>query len=352
LEKAAALDQQGARGLLADITTASTLKRQTAFAILATHQPDEVGGFLNRIGEDHFVHAVRARKARELLKAAFDRPHIPAGYLRALERIGTDPLQKPEHYARLLEIYTNPVEVRKANALRYCGFMSSTKVEVVDILDPVLLDPQIVADLHDASTAHQLNGLLRFIRQICSSASDEEIAATFRGCAGRWRSVAQHWLAMADSFPEPPFRSASGLRPITSAQEMVEIGASMKNCLATKVGEVLLGLAFYYVTELEAAGRGLTPVIVEIVPISNGGWVIAGVHGPRHRSVPLEIVHRVLQPLLDQGALVYATTRPQAQALADVIGVTRWGEFRLPVEGHLGEEESTTEFEDLDSLLT
>jgi hypothetical protein len=125
---------------------------------------------------------------------------------------------------------------------------------------------------------------------------------------------------------------------------MVEIGASMRNCLGSKVGEVLLGLCYFFVAEVETAG----PIIVEVSPVSTGSWMISAIHGHRHQSVPPEVVHRVVQPLLGQGALVYAATQPEAKKLADMIGVSRWGEFRLPFVNETGEEESPIQFEDHD----
>jgi hypothetical protein len=106
LERAAALDQQGARGLLADITASSGLKRQTAFAILATISVEEISGFFDRLGRAHpdLANAIRTCRARDLLTAAFDRDHVPTGYLRALSWIGPEPLAQPRLYRRLFEI--------------------------------------------------------------------------------------------------------------------------------------------------------------------------------------------------------------------------------------------------------
>jgi hypothetical protein len=124
---------------------------------------------------------------------------------------------------------------------------------------------------------------------------------------------------------------------------MAETGTAMKNCLGTKIGEVLLGFAYYYRGEVEAAPSGSTAAIVELTPVSDGRWMVAGVHGPRHRSLPPEIVHKVVQPLLDQGALVCAAVRPDVQKIADALGVHRWDEFRLPVIKDQNEEEAQDE---------
>src|SRR5215218_439252 len=96
MAKAAALDRAGARGLVADLLTASTLRRQAAFVVLATVPLDEPRPFLERLGEPHALlgDVIRVRRARDLIAAAFaiTPEAVPSGFERALIRIGDDPL--------------------------------------------------------------------------------------------------------------------------------------------------------------------------------------------------------------------------------------------------------------------
>src|SRR3954453_3568848 len=73
LAKAAALDRAGARGLVADLLTASTLRRQAAFVVLATVPLDGPRPFLARLGEPNasLGDVIRFRRARDLIAAAF-----------------------------------------------------------------------------------------------------------------------------------------------------------------------------------------------------------------------------------------------------------------------------------------
>src|SRR5215211_4946780 len=84
MAKAAGLDRAGARGLVADLLTASTLRRQAAFVVLATVNLDEPGPFLKRLGEpDACVgDVIRFRRARDLIAAAFEvAPEaVPGGF--------------------------------------------------------------------------------------------------------------------------------------------------------------------------------------------------------------------------------------------------------------------------------
>src|SRR4051794_15864288 len=102
MAKAAALDWAGARGLVADLLTASTLRRQAAFVVLAIVNLDEPRPFLERLGAANasLGDVIRFRRARDLIAAAFEiTPEaVPAGFERALIRVGDDPLRREHLY--------------------------------------------------------------------------------------------------------------------------------------------------------------------------------------------------------------------------------------------------------------
>src|SRR4051794_20874491 len=133
LAKAAALDRSGARGLVADLLTASTLRRQAAFVVLATVNLDEPRPFLERLGEPNasLGDVLRLRRARDLIAAAFavTPEAVPGGFVRALMRIGDEPLRREHLYGRLFAIITQEPHGPKAHALRYCGPITSATIE-------------------------------------------------------------------------------------------------------------------------------------------------------------------------------------------------------------------------------
>src|SRR3954449_3498709 len=151
LAKAAGLDRTGARGLVPDLLTASTLRRQAAFAVLATVPRGEPGPFLERLGEPSasLGDVIRLRRARDLIAAAFaTTPEaVPGGFARAWMRMGDEPLQREHLYGRLFAIIAHEPHGPKAHALRYCGPITSAIIEALDLLDPVLLDPEIVKSM-------------------------------------------------------------------------------------------------------------------------------------------------------------------------------------------------------------
>jgi len=148
MAKAAALDRTGARGLVADLLTASTLRRQAAFIVLATVSLDEPRPFLERLGEPNasLGDVIRFGRVRDLIAAAFETTPdtVPAGFERTLVRVGDDPLRRAHLYGRLFAIIAQEPHGPKAHALRYCGPITSDTLAALDRLDPALLDPEIV----------------------------------------------------------------------------------------------------------------------------------------------------------------------------------------------------------------
>src|SRR3954449_1794250 len=227
LAKAAALDRAGARGLVADLLTASTLRRQAAFVVLATVPADEPRLFLERLGEPSasLGDVIRIRRARDLIAAAFaiTPDTVPGGFARALIRIGDEPLRHEHLYGRLFEIIAHEPHGPKAYALRYCGPITSAIVEAVDLLDPALLDPEIVRHIHSPRRAHHANRVLRFIQEVCSTATDEALHAAARQAVGGsgLERLARRWVERADVFPPPLFPACADAMPLTSAAQMI-----------------------------------------------------------------------------------------------------------------------------------
>src|SRR4051794_29437521 len=157
MAKAAALDRAGARGLVADLLTASTLRRQAAFVVLATVPLDEPSPFLARLSEPSasLGDVIRFRRARDLIAGAFaiTPAAVPGGFERALIRIGDDPLRREHLYRRLFAIIAHEPHGPKAHALRYCGPITSSIIEALDLLDTALLDPEIVKSMRSPSRA-------------------------------------------------------------------------------------------------------------------------------------------------------------------------------------------------------
>jgi hypothetical protein len=331
---------------LADITSAPDLKRQAAFALLATSYPDDVDGLLERLGGFHpdLAQAFRSRQARHLVAAAFGGRTIPTGYLRALARIGADSLREPALYRRLFEIYAAPAEKQKAHALRYCGALNASKIEVVDHLDPLLIHPTILGAVGSVARAQSANALLALLREICSGVSDEDLLQSIIAASGQVETAARRWLEKAGCFPPPPFTNVTGLEPLANAQQVLNVAKCMRNCLKTRIPEAILGMTYFYRTEeASSAPTEMWPVVVEITPLSNGTWTIAGVHGPRNRRPPARLVREVIRPLLDRGVATSTATRSDAATLQSALGAYRWDAFYPPRDDEDEEDQASHE---------
>jgi hypothetical protein len=332
LQKSATLDKSGCRGLVADLTTASILKRQSAFAVLATVDLDNSCPFLNRLGmgQSGVGEAIQSRLAKDLISAAFGRP-VPGGYLRALQRIGYKPLERPHLYRRLFEIFTDEAEKQKAHALRFCGPIDATRIEIVDALDPVLVHPEILKRTRNVAKAHEANDLIHFLKQVCSSATDEALVAGLSIAleTGDLDEFAQGWMEKADQLPPPPFLSQDGVIALTSAAAMIETGKFMNNCLDTKVAEVALGLAYFYWAEVAISNEVSIPVVVELQPMSNGTWAVSEIHGKGNRPPTSEVKAALVKRLLRLGAVVAGNpaVHPRCRDLTSHFNVFRYGPF-------------------------
>lgn len=333
IDRAVTLDINGSRGLIADLTVASALKRQAAFAVLATVDLGNPGAFLARLGMEQggVGEVIRCRLAKDLVSAAFGMD-APRGYLRALIRIGSKPLEESHLYRRLFEIFTHEADKQKAHALRYCGPIDATKIQIVDVLDPVLVHPEIVKHTRNVEKAREINEVIELIRSVCSKATNEALIVSLKDAADQdddFSNFVQRWIEKADKFPPPPFPPQTDLVPLTAAAAMTETGRDMRNCLGQKIGEVVLGLAYFYRVEVPLLDGQKVSLVAELQPLSNGTWQVSEVYGKNNRIPATGIKVAVAKRFVQLGAVVAGNpaVHPHCQELASHLNVFRYGSF-------------------------
>jgi hypothetical protein len=334
LQKAATLDINGSRGLIADIATASALTRQAAFAVLATVDLENPNAFLAclEVQQGGLGEAIRSRLAKDLVAAAFGVDAVPRGYLRALIRIGSKPLEEPHLYRRLFEIFTHEADRQKSHALRYCGPIDAAKIQIVDVLDPVLIHPEIVKHTRNIGKAREINKIIDLVRSVCSKATNEALIASLKEAAERdddFSDFVQRWIEKADQFPAPPFLPQADLVPLTTAAAMIETGRDMQNCLGQKIGEVVLGLAYFYRLEAPLLEGQKVSLVAELQPLSNGTWQVSEVYGKNNRIPAPGIKGAVAKRFVQLGAVVAGNpaVHPHCQELSSHLNVFRYGSF-------------------------
>jgi hypothetical protein len=270
--KLIAYDEQ-APSLLRKTLQSAPLRRQAVFAALAfeaveqKHQP--ILTSRREPDDPEFALLLRDGHASDIIEAVYGA--VPDGYLGALERIGTSPL-RPAHYVRLFSMFANG-DGQKASALRHVGQITDHSIQIVDELLPVLVDGKVVSRLESRAKARELNQAIAFISRVATRATDEAIQNAIRTMAphSTLRSLVSRYLIHADRFPPQPFTHDADeeIKPLDSAQSLIMAGYRFRNCLRRHLGGALTGaIAFAEFRDL----------ILELKPLSGGGWLLTDVH--------------------------------------------------------------------------
>jgi len=340
----AQLDREGARGLIADLMAAGSLRRQAAFIAADCLNPQDTVAFLERldikeVGAKGVGVALSRRHTRDIAAATFNvaPSEVPTGFLRALARIeefgsngpGLDPFKEPGTYSVLFRIFTGERHGRKASALRYCGALRSGMIRAAEGLDPLLLYPDVLKATVTPKQITATNALLGLIRSCVSTMTDEEITLTLRRSLGSARCIdtfATKALERADCLLAP-FSAAQGLRPLTTADDLREFGKRMGNCASGKIAECALGmLAIYEVRHY--AGDGMEHVLaVSLTPMVDGHWAVSDIKLAKNKHPPADVLRAVLGRFQGLGALIVgpSLTGPYRSDLGELLGAYRWG---------------------------
>jgi hypothetical protein len=203
---------------------------------------------------------------------------------------------------------------------------------MVDVLDPVLVHPEIVKHTRNVEKAREINKLIELIRSVCSKATNEALIASLKEAADRdddFETFVTNWLHKADRFPAPPFPPQADLVPLTTATAMIEAGRDMRNCLGQKIGEVVLGLAYFYRVEVPHLDGQKISLVAELQPLSNGTWQVSEVYGRNNRIPANGIKVAVAKRFVQLGAVVAGNpaVHPHCQELASHLNVFRYGSF-------------------------
>lgn len=194
---------------------------------------------------------------------------------------------------------------------------------------PTLVYPEIVAIMDKAEHVIRANALLDLIRASVSTIDEEEIAQALRGSlkgGGVLEKFARKVLERADRLPPPPLPLCDDLRPLLTAAEIQEFGRQMKNCAATKIREIALGLLCLYEARHVLGDGTVIPLAVSLTPLTHGGWIVDDVTMRGGHRPPAHVLRAVLGRLQDLGAVVAgpALTAPYRGDVGRLLGVHRW----------------------------
>ena len=354
----ARLDREGARGLIADLAMAGMLTRQAAFVVAASVDLDNPTDFLAHLdidiaGAEGIGLALRTRRARQIFAAVFKvAPNdVPSGYLRAVAKIeeagskapGMDPFDDPASYRRLFEIFRSDPQGRRAHALRYSRKLRASTISAVTHLDPLLFHHEIVSVIGTPQRVAAANDMLDLIRACHATIDEQKLVTAIRQSAaslGTLEVFARKALDTADNLPAP-IAAAEGVRTLRTAADYRDLGVRLRNCAATKIAEVALGLLVVVeVTHRAADGTELI-LAASLSPLSDGRWIVSEVGGVKNRRPPREVMADVLKRLQALGVVVpgpLASGRYNKD-LADLLGVYRWAPLDDALHPHGADEE-------------
>lgn len=358
LTRLAQLDRQGARGLIADLAVAGVLTRQAAFLVVAMIDIDAPKDFLGRLGiheagAEGIGIALRKHRAREVIAAAFgiDAENVPTGYLRAISKIeevgakgpGLDAFERPESYRSLIEILDAERDGRRGHALRYSTKLRSSTIDAVTHLDPMLVHPEIVGVVGTPQRIASANAMLALIRTCHSQIAEETLVTAIRQSAaslGSLEAFARKALDTADRLPTP-ILAAEGVRPLRTAADYHEIGRALRNCAATKIAEVALGLLAVVEVTHRADDGTETILAASVTPLCDGRWIVSEVGGTKNRRPSREVLADVLRRLQALGVVIPGPSPkgPYRKDLADLLGIYRWAPIDDALHPNGGDED-------------
>lgn len=271
-------------GLISRVLTVSPMTRHAIFLVLAQRHHNRVCGDFGAMDDNAVLAPVlRRERARVIIEHAFG--CVDQGLLGALARLD-GPLATPGAYARLHALFRRGELRRKAEALQHVGRINDKMLRVLDALDSRWVHCETLKRIETPAEAIGFSRAVAFAQSVCSRATNEAVVEAISRLqpTSTLAGLVQRFVRRADRFPAHPVEADSEIRPLDTVRLIVGAARAYRNCLVTKIEEVLVGRVAYAEFRNEA--------ICELRPLANGyGWVVWDVHVPRNESVPPAIRH-------------------------------------------------------------
>lgn len=268
-----------APGLLRRAISGSPQGRQAIFAALALEHSQQRHDQVLGVGRGEAGRSalLRDAAARHIVNASYG--ICPEGFLGALERVGLKPLRSPGFYRDLHNLFLDPSQKHRAAALRHIGAITGDTIQIVMAVRAPFTTHSIVSRLRHIGEAEAFMRSVDIVQNINTAATDEAIldaAASLRP-ETRLATLIDRLVKRADVLPAPPIPDDEEVRGFASAADVISTGRHYRNCLRTKLRDVLSGYRAY----VEFRGE----VIMEFVRLSNERWLYVDCHGPRNAPV-------------------------------------------------------------------
>jgi hypothetical protein len=295
----------GAHPVLAHICQTGSLKRQAIFAVLselARDSPETLADRMRAVIPQPVTYtddplAVIARalvvaRPSALLKSLFG--SVPNGLLGVMRRLGDNPFRDPQSYRALHELMAYPAHRQRAKVLLQIGGpLNETTVQIVREIDPIWARVEVVQRLPTMERMHEFQQAVKLIQSLCPEVSCEDLSRSFerleaRASVSTW---AQRWIRKATRFPPgPTLADDAAFRPLLTGADIHEAAKRFKNCLASKLPEIVLGRLFYI--EFRPA-----PALIELVRLNRGEWALEGLYGPTNAPLSNKTIEAIVSKL-------------------------------------------------------
>jgi hypothetical protein len=314
---------------------ASALKRQAMFVALAAltrEGPETLAARLHPLVPDddqthqtsfeQIARALMTARAREIVQALFG--EVPDGFSGALNRMGDEPLRKPDLYFTLFEIFSDPQHRVRRNALRQrSGSITATHIEVISRLDPILVHQKVLDRLYGASQADDANATLALVRATVSSATDEAIRQSIESLGERTDlgALFSRWLEKVD---QPPVRlpvpeDDPDLAVMTSGNAMISLGRRFRNCASSRIIDLAQG------AQVLLEWRHPPGLVAQCHRLTNGMWVLTEVYARSNGRVDPVAAAALRKKLETFGipTLCSEGAHPRTRGIMNLLG--HWG---------------------------
>jgi hypothetical protein len=211
---------------------------------------------------------------------------------------------------------------------RIAGKLKGGQIEAVSILDPVLLHSHVLARTTSGTEARKLNLAVAYVRSRCSTATDVALRQSIERIPAdltmkKWLT---RWAARFDLLPDnaPDLSADPTLTLIRTGAALVDAGRRYKNCLASKVGEVITGR--YAFVEYRPSDPVAPGALAELRYTSRG-YVLDGLYAHSNGMVRKDIAATLRIKLARSGIAIRAHAPGNTEKLAaaaSYLGVWNW----------------------------
>jgi hypothetical protein len=278
----------GPSHILSFAMMADVRRRQAMFFALSILTESNEATYAEKFRLGHPEHAWSGDDADDLSHALMKLPArviveivagpLPDGMMGALGKLGHMVMPRPENYLILFKLLNGDFGPERASLVRQAEELSVTTISILPDLDRAACVPGIMTRIHTRKTASAVSSVALMAREL-SGATDASISASLSEITakGSLRDWAARWAGKGH-FPEGPTMADTAFVKLDTGAAMRDCGLRYGNCLATKVPEVVLGR--HYFLEYPSA-----PAIIELESLSEGRWLLRGIHGPKNAAV-------------------------------------------------------------------